>query len=107
MRFQSTPDLKAGRYQNDGTQMLALYKFQSTPDLKAGRYHPDADLRRILQVSIHARPEGRAIRGEWQLDQLVVTVSIHARPEGRAIHRRAGAMLCLRSRRYCFNPRPT
>ena len=64
--FQSTPDLKAGRYEVLVLTTFAVSMFQSTPDLKAGRYvRPGASLPRGEGVSIHARPEGRAIR--WAL----------------------------------------
>ena len=128
--FNPRPTRRPGDAGIRPDEMRRIDPFQSTPDQKAGRCaptQPNYDADRI--VSIHARPEGRAmpytgsgINVLYSMFQStpdqkagrcavmfgdtprIVVVSIHARPEGRAMpnDHMAG---CARVRR--FNPRPT
>ena len=69
-----------------------LQAFQSPPGPQAGRYPPwiqfDRALSTAVDVSIPARPAGRALR--QMVDELpdwwAYVVSIPARPAGRALH---------------------
>ena len=84
--FQSSPAPKDGRYSISAMAMMGRNSFQSSPAPKDGRYfialhiieHP-------AEVSILARPEGRALLVSADLRRMSPCVSILARPEGRAL----------------------
>jgi len=132
--FQSTPGLTVGRCVQAGHRQFDVGQFQSTPGLTVGRcpcrrsasrirycFNPRPASRsgdagnklhvfRFRRVSIHARPHGRAMRGEHRYKERKLygfnprpasrsgdapdlppeghplRVSIHARPHGRAMH---------------------
>ena len=103
-RFQSSPGLLAGRVQGPISRGRFDSQFQSSPGLLAGRYEQAASSEVVNQeVSILARPFGRA--RTWLRPRLCwrAGVSILARPFGRALrvgHSPPGWA------RHCFNPRP-
>ena len=66
-------------------------EFQSSPGPKAGRSEAcPRGVEAVVDVSILARPEGRALPLPRDVLGLRVQVSILARPEGRALHGRRG-----------------
>jgi len=84
--FQSSPAPKDGRYLLRYSQSIKKSPFQSSPAPKDGRYLGLGDVEDgPHQVSILARPEGRALRSASFPYPPVVSVSILARPEGRAL----------------------
>ena len=129
--FQSSPGPKAGRYLIRYNYYMLQKAFQSSPGPKAGRYRPagsglrssarpcfnprparrpgatlvalDLVLRRV-DVSILARPEGRALQRRGADRRLHHELSILARPEGRALPR--GWRTPRTRRETSFNPRP-
>ena len=103
--FQSSPVPKDGRY--DGDRYPAGWEdlFQSSPVPKDGRYRVRSDKsQEKYNVSILARPEGRALPASIRLWTHRTAVSILARPEGRALR---GTSCAATWRRPCFNPRPS
>ncbi len=82
---------------------MAVLKFQSSPDSKAGRYGEHLWLLRSCAVSILARLEGRALPRHRYARAACRMVSILARLEGRALLAPVGAC----SHILGFNPRPT
>ena len=67
--------------------MVKYLLFQSSPAPKGGRYARSAIVADIdIDVSILARPEGRALRHCLADRAPSLQVSILARPEGRALH---------------------
>jgi len=99
-----------GRFLGASFQSTGEVLFQSTPDQLVGRFIEAVGMgRRLVDVSIHARPIGRAIsQQDWRyllrrfcfnprptnwsgdleavgMGRRLVDVSIHARPIGRAI----------------------
>uniref|UniRef100_E6PG37 Uncharacterized protein n=1 Tax=mine drainage metagenome TaxID=410659 RepID=E6PG37_9ZZZZ len=92
LQFQSTPGRSAGRINFPGSTMPQKLLFQSTPGRSAGRIRFSVKIAADgLQVSIHARPLGRANRMLYSSSSSWYRVSIHARPLGRA--NRIGATL--------------
>ena len=105
--FQSSPGPKAGRSPRKSRPPSAPSRcFNPRPARRPGA--PRAERRRgvrQIEVSILARPEGRALRYRaLVLDQPALAVSILARPEGRALpaRRRPAGSPGHRG----FNPRP-
>jgi hypothetical protein len=108
-QFQSTPDLAAGRC----TPARASHStdqrlFQSTPDLAAGRCRRrNGGNVTIPNVSIHARPCGRAMRQAYALGMMrgSATQAFQSTPDLAA-----GRCACCARRIIAiasFNPRPT
>ena len=90
--FQSSPGPRAGRYKRKSITSPAAGSFQSSPGPRAGRYAEGVSVVGGLKA-FQSSPGPRAGR-YWHL--LVapvepVDVSILARPEGRALHGRAAS----------------
>ena len=103
-RFQSAPDLAAGRCLVSLNQSSSPLSFNPHPTLRPGDASGlDALWARAL-VSIRTRPCGRAMRDAGQGLERVDQVSIRTRPCGRAM-RGHGAQGARDGR--CFNPHPT
>src|SRR5262249_30889180 len=125
--FQSSPGPKAGRHVDICKAVLRLLKFQSSPGPKAGRHvggqpvlelangftprparRPGATTRFSCdeppsQVSILARPEGRAPLGHQ--DMLARFFKFQSSPGPKA-GRHLAAPCWRRTTLACFNPRP-
>ena len=125
--FQSAPGLTVGRCWNEPDGVIDTEVFQSAPGLTVGRCHGVWIFANdIADVSIRARPHGRAMHHAVVALFARAGVSIRARPHGRAMPSslmlaaclmkfqsapgltvgRCCAVRLLDGSRDCFNPRP-
>ena len=109
-RFQSSPGPKAGRCGPSTPRSRWLpSSFQSSPGPKAGRCVVDGGARAEVhhQVSILARPEGRALLLHTDTGPLGhLVVSILARPEGRALHSKGAFSTTIANNTFQSSPGP-
>ena len=83
--FNPRPPRRTGDALSHITAYLMSLAFQSAPAPKDGRCTSGDDEEAGDDVSIRARPEGRAMRQKLWRSQRAAQVSIRARPEGRAM----------------------
>ena len=83
--FQSSPVLWDGRYGAAGNAQHGISRFNPRPSCGTGATEHMVDMEAALNVSILARPVGRALPASDKPDDLKMAVSILARPVGRAL----------------------
>ena len=83
--FQSSPAPKGGRYVALERCVRQFVRFNPRPPRRAGATSGDSGRDGMSDVSILARPEGRALPQVKTRVRVFFVVSILARPEGRAL----------------------